>query len=59
NYWIQQHVTITAKTLLRTEEQFSLQEISERLGFPDLASFSRYFKRETGISPREYRKGNV
>ncbi len=59
NYWIQQHVTITAKTLLRTEEQYSLLQISERLGFPDLASFSRYFKRETGISPREYRKGNM
>ena len=59
NYWIQQHVIFAAKTLLRTEEQFSLQEISERLGFPDLASFSRYFKRETGVSPSEYRKGKM
>ena len=59
NYWIQQHVTITAKTLLRTEEQYSLLQISERLGFPDLASFSRYFKRETGVSPSEYRKGKM
>ena len=59
NYWIQQHVIFAAKTLLRTEEQYSLQQISERLGFPDLATFSRYFKRETGISPSEYRKGKM
>lgn len=59
NYWIQQHIIITAKTLLRTEEQYSLQEISERLGFPDLATFSRFFKRIAGITPSKYRQGNI
>jgi len=59
NYWIQQHVIHISKTMLRTEHKMSLQEISEQLGFPDLATFSRYFKRATGISPSEYRKGNM
>ena len=58
NYWIQQQVIIISKTLLRTEHKMSLQEISERLGFPDLATFSRYFKRATGITPSQYRHGN-
>lgn len=58
NYWIQQHVIHISKTMLRTEHNMSLQEISEHLGFPDLATFSRYFKRETGITPSQYRHGN-
>ena len=57
NYWIQQQVIIISKTLLRTEHKMSLQEISERLGFPDLATFSRYFKRVTGITPSQYKQG--
>ena len=58
NYWIQQHVIQMSKTMLRTEHKMSLQEISEQLGFPDHATFSRYFKRVTGISPSEYRKNS-
>lgn len=34
----------------------SITEISDRLGYSDVHSFSHVFKREEGISPREYRK---
>lgn len=36
-------------------------EISEAVGFEDAGYFSRVFKRQVGISPKEYRKkeGNV
>lgn len=34
----------------------SVQNISEKLNCPDIYSFSRFFKTNTGISPTEYRK---
>lgn len=33
----------------------SIQEISERLNFPDQSFFCKYFKRHTGLTPSEYR----
>ncbi|WP_234122850.1 helix-turn-helix domain-containing protein [Clostridium hydrogenum] len=39
-----------------TKPQVSIQEISERLGYKNLADFSRQFKRWKGISPNKYRK---
>ncbi|MBO4752525.1 MAG: AraC family transcriptional regulator [Bacteroidales bacterium] len=56
NHWIQQQLVSDAKTLLRTELQAPIQDISDRLGFPDLATFSRFFKRETGVSPTTFRQ---
>lgn len=55
-YWIHKHIIANAKVLLRTQPQYSLQEISESLGFSELSSFSRFFKRETGCSPSAYRQ---
>lgn len=43
-----------AKELLLYSE-YAIAEISEVLGFKDLFSFSRFFKRGTGESPRSYR----
>jgi len=34
-------------------------EIADTLGFPSPTSFSRFFKKKTGISPRAYRKQTV
>ncbi len=33
-----------------------IEEIAEKSGFPDVYYFSRFFKKNTGLSPTEYRK---
>lgn len=40
--------------LLRTG--VSMQDIADRLGFPDQSYLGRYFKRHEGMSPREFRR---
>jgi AraC-like DNA-binding protein len=42
------------KVLLQSTD-FSIQEISSELKFPNQSYLGRFFKRYTGISPREYR----
>ena len=44
-----------AKRLLR-ENELSITEISDRLGFNSIHYFCRFFKKETGQSPKEYLK---
>ena len=53
--WISRYVIINAKSLLRHSRNLSIQEISYQLGFPDPAAFTRYFKANAGMSPKEYR----
>lgn len=43
------------KSLLHTTN-LSIQEIAEQLNFPDQSYLGRYFKKQSGISPKEYRK---
>ncbi len=44
-----------AKRLLETE-QISIEEISTRIGYENLAFFRRLFKRNTGLTPGQYRR---
>ncbi len=54
--WITEYVIVQAKRMLRTRIDLNIQGISNQLGFSDQASFSRYFHRATGMTPKEYRK---
>lgn len=54
--WICRAVVQQAKIYLLHSE-LSVSEISERMHFDSPASFTRYFKRETGKTPREFKKG--
>ena len=54
--WINRAVILRAKVLLKTTDLMTY-EIAERLHFPDHATFSKFFKRETGLRPQEYREG--
>jgi len=54
-YWIHRQVVVEAKMLLRMRRDLTVQAISDMLGFDEQATFSRYFRRETGLSPSEFR----
>lgn len=54
NDWIDEFVMLEAKALLRSSI-LSIQQISDKLNFPDQSSFGKYFKVHAGISPKEYR----
>lgn len=45
-----------AKNLLESESDIKVISIAEDVGFSNLSTFNRDFKRLTGISPSEYRK---
>lgn len=44
-----------ARELLSTTDK-SISEICAEIGFSGMSNFSRYFKKETGLTPSEYRK---
>ena len=54
--WITDSLIVDAKTLLRTRHDLTVQEIAFALGFTEIASFCRFFKRETGSTPKAFRK---
>lgn len=54
--YINQALLMEASFLLRTSS-LSILQIADRLHFADLPSFSRFFSRKKGMSPREYREG--
>lgn len=54
--WITQYVVIQAKMLLDARQDMTVQQISFYLGFSEQASFSRFFKANTGLTPTEYRE---
>lgn len=45
----------TAKRLLKSTT-LSIQDVAATVGIPDIHYFTRLFRRETGCSPREFRK---
>lgn len=55
-YWIHHQVVVEAKMLLHIRHDLTVQAIADLLGFEDQATFSRYFRRETGLSPTEFRQ---
>ena len=53
--WINTYVTIRAKSLLDSRRDYTVQQISNLLGFNEQASFARFFKKQTGMTPSEFR----
>ena len=55
--WIDNYVILEAKTLLKYSTM-SIQEIAHYLNFPNQSFFGSYFKRNTGMSPSQYKAQN-
>ena len=53
--WIREAVLLEAKVLLRQTSK-TVNEISDHVGMTDPSYFSRFFKKQTGCTPLEYRK---
>lgn len=53
--WLDDFVLLQAKTLLTTS-RLTIQQIADRLGFKNQSHFGTFFRRATGISPKNYRK---
>jgi len=54
NDWINEHIVLEIKALLKSTNM-TIEQISDGLNFPSQSFFGKYFKRITGISPKEYR----
>lgn len=52
--WINRFVILEAKVMLRSSN-LNIQQIAEELNFPSQSFFGKYFKKATGISPKDYR----
>lgn len=53
--WINESLISKATVLLR-QKDLSIKEISEMLNFTDQSSFGRFFRKNTGRSPKSFRK---
>ena len=54
--WLNAHCVLRAQVLLRHTD-LSIYEIADALGFQSATFFSRFFHRETGVTPKNYRSG--
>lgn len=54
--WLNRHAIQKAKVLLRYSD-LPIWEVAERMNFVNPSFFSKFFKREIGMTPAEYRNG--
>ena len=54
--YIEGYIATQAKNILITRPEMSVQQVSYLLGFSESPSFCRFFKRVTGLRPKEFRE---
>ncbi len=57
-YWVNRAVILHAKMLLKTTGLMSY-EIADRLNFPNAPAFNKFFKRETGMTPKQFQSSSA
>lgn len=55
--WIERFVILEAKVLLKSSN-LNIQQIASELKFPSQSFFGKYFKKCTGMTPREFRNAS-
>jgi len=53
--WIQETLITEAKGMLKSP-RVNVQQVANKLNFPDQSTFGKFFKKHTGISPMTFRK---
>ena len=56
--WIERAIITQAKLMLKSED-LQAAEVASRLSFSNPSFFSKYFKRITGMTPQEYKRGSA
>jgi AraC family transcriptional activator of pobA len=56
--WIQRTLIGEVNHLLKDTDK-SIQQIADEFGFPDQATFSKYYKRNVGMTPTDFRSKNI
>lgn len=56
NTWINELRVKESVRMLQSNQRLSLTEVGERIGYSDLAHFSKQFKIVMGVSPSSWRK---
>lgn len=56
--WITRSVILNAKALL-SSTQLTIQQVSNKLNFPNPSFFGQYFLRHTGMTPKEFRRSQL
>ena len=49
---------LEARRLLHHTE-LQIQEVAAKIGYDDIQSFSRFFKKQEGVSPTKYRENSL
>jgi two-component system response regulator YesN len=52
-------VRIREATVLLVASQLKIQDVAEAVGYRNITSFNRMFKKNTGLTPNDYRKSRV
>lgn len=52
--WIDRYIMLEAKVLLKSTN-LTIQQVSDELNFPSQSFFGKYFKKHSGLSPKEFR----
>lgn len=52
-------ITCSAARNMLTQTSLSVKEIAHEMGFPEQFTFRKYFKKHVGVSPTEYREGQL